>query len=136
VSELAIQTNDLTKRCGDLVAVDRLSLRVAAARSTGFWVPTGRQDDDPADPAGAGAPDIRQRTVLDARPGSSEGLAHIGAAVEAPGFYRFQSGRDNLRVMAKYAGAKRERVDSALEELPKGFASCAVRGAASPSGWS
>jgi ABC-2 type transport system ATP-binding protein len=56
-------------------------------------------------------------TVLGTSPGSSEGLARIGALVEAPGFYPFLSGRDNLRVMAGHARVKAERVDAVLEEV-------------------
>ena len=33
----AIETSGLTKRYGDVTAVDRLSLRVAEARSMPFW---------------------------------------------------------------------------------------------------
>jgi ABC-type multidrug transport system ATPase subunit len=41
MSEFAIETNDLTKRCGDLVAVDRLSLRVRRGEVYGFLGPNG-----------------------------------------------------------------------------------------------
>ena len=85
----AIETHGLTKRYGDLVAVDQLSLRVR--RGEVCRVPgsqRGWQDDDPSDAVGSRAPDFGQRDGLDARPGSSESLAHIGALVEAPGFYR------------------------------------------------
>jgi len=55
--------------------------------------------------------------VLGSSPGSSEALANIGALIEAPGFYPFLSGRDNLRVMAGHARVKPERVDVVLDEV-------------------
>jgi ABC-type multidrug transport system ATPase subunit len=55
--------------------------------------------------------------VLGAPPGSSDGLARIGAMIEAPAFYPFLSGRDNLSVLARYAGVAPERIDAVLEEV-------------------
>jgi ABC-2 type transport system ATP-binding protein len=56
-------------------------------------------------------------TVLDARPGSSQALGRTGAMVEAPGLYPFLSGRDNLRVLARHAGAPAGRVPFVLEQV-------------------
>jgi ABC-2 type transport system ATP-binding protein len=58
--------------------------------------------------------------VLGAPPGSSEGLARIGAMVEAPAFYPFLSGRDNLRVLARHARVPEAGVERALEEVGLG----------------
>jgi ABC-2 type transport system ATP-binding protein len=55
--------------------------------------------------------------VLGARPGSREGLGRIGALIETPSFYPFLSGRDNLRVLARYAGVPETRITPALEEV-------------------
>ena len=52
-------------------------------------------------------PTSGEAAVLGAAPGSPQGLAHIGAMIEAPGFYPYLSGRDNLRVLAGYAGVTR-----------------------------
>jgi ABC-2 type transport system ATP-binding protein len=121
VGEFAIETHGLTKRYGDLVAVDRLSLRVHRGEVYGFLGPNGAGKTTTLRMLlGLVRPTSGSATVLDARPGSSESLAHIGALVEAPGFYPFLSGRDNLRVMAKHAGADRERVDAVLEEVGLG----------------
>jgi ABC-type branched-chain amino acid transport systems, ATPase component len=37
-----IKTTDLTRRFGDLTAVDRLNIEVAAARSSASWDPMAR----------------------------------------------------------------------------------------------
>jgi ABC-2 type transport system ATP-binding protein len=54
-------------------------------------------------------------TVCDARPGSPESLARIGALVEEPALYPYLSGRDNLRVLSRYSGVPRARVAEVLE---------------------
>jgi ABC-2 type transport system ATP-binding protein len=50
-------------------------------------------------------------------PGEPAGLAKLGALVEVPAFYPYLSGRDNLRLVADYAGVKRSRVEAALSEV-------------------
>jgi len=37
--------------------------------------------------------------------------------VEAPAFYPYLSGRDNLRVLAGHAGVGEDRVDTVLDEV-------------------
>jgi ABC-type multidrug transport system ATPase subunit len=116
--DLVIETNDLTKRYRDLVAVDRLTLRVHRGEVYGFLGPNGAGKTTTLRMLlGLVRPTSGIATVLGTSPGSSEGLAHIGALVEAPGFYPFLSGRDNLRVMAGHARVKPERVDAVLEEV-------------------
>jgi len=113
-----IETNDLTKRYRDLVAVDRLTLRVRRGEVYGFLGPNGAGKTTTLRMVlGLVRPTSGIATVLGTSPGSSEGLARIGALVEAPGFYPFLSGRDNLRVMAGHARVKAERVDAVLEEV-------------------
>ena len=56
-------------------------------------------------------------TVLGEEPGAPAGLAKIGALVESPAFNPYLSGRDNLRVMARYAGAPRSRIPEVLEQV-------------------
>src|SRR5918912_2869518 len=55
--------------------------------------------------------------VLGLPPGAPRGLARVGALVESPAFYPYLSGRDNLRVLANYAGATRGQVDAALAQV-------------------
>jgi ABC-type multidrug transport system ATPase subunit len=118
VSEYVIETHDITKRFGDNVAVDHLSLRVRRGEVFGFLGPNGAGKTTTlrmllglARPTSGGA------SVLGAPPGSSESVAHIGALVESPGFYPSLSGRDNLRVLAHHSGTPRQRVESVLDEV-------------------
>ena len=100
--ELVIETAGLTKRYGDaIVAVDGLDLRVRRGEVYGFLGPNG-----------AGKTTTLRMLLGLVRPTSGRrdrprraarvaaGLARIGAMVEAPAFYPFLSGRDNLRVLA------------------------------------
>jgi ABC-2 type transport system ATP-binding protein len=54
-------------------------------------------------------------SVLGLPPGHPRALARVGALIESPGFYPYLSGRDNLRVVARYAGVDNRRVDAVLE---------------------
>ena len=113
-----IETNDLTKRYRDLVAVDRLTLRVHRGEVYGFLGPNGAGKTTTLRMLlGLVRPTSGVASVLGSSPGSSEALANIGALIEAPGFYPFLSGRDNLRVMAGHARVEPERVDVVLEEV-------------------
>ena len=53
--------------------------------------------------------------VAGAVPGSPASLARLGAMVETPAFYPYLSGRDNLRVVARYAGVPKSRIDPVLK---------------------
>lgn len=113
-----IETNDLTKRYRDLVAVDRLTLRVRRGEVYGFLGPNGAGKTTTLRMLlGLVRPTSGVASVLGSSPGSSEALANIGALIEVPGFYPFLSGRDNLRVMAGHAQVEPERVDEVLEEV-------------------
>jgi ABC-2 type transport system ATP-binding protein len=118
-SDLVIETSGLTKRYGDaLVAVDALDLRVRRGEVYGFLGPNGAGKTTTLRMLlGLVRPTSGGATVLGAAPGAPEGLARIGALVEAPAFYPYLSGRDNLRVLASHARLAEERVDVVLEEV-------------------
>ena len=116
-----IETQGLTKRYGTLTAVDRLTLGVRRGEVYGFLGPNGAGKTTTLRMlVGLVRPTSGSATILGARPGSPDGLARIGALIEAPGFYPFLSARDNLRVMAMHAGTGAERVDTVLEEVDLG----------------
>jgi ABC-2 type transport system ATP-binding protein len=66
---------------------------------------------------GLARPTSGSAIVAGAAPGSPEGLSRIGAMIEAPAFYPFLSGRDNLRVLAKHAGVPETRIEAALDQV-------------------
>ena len=118
-SAFVIQTRALTKRYGDaIVAVDDLELRVRRGEVYGFLGPNGAGKTTTLRMLlGLVRPTSGEATVLGAAPGSPHGLARTGAMVEAPAFYPYLSGRDNLRVLAGYAGVADDRVEAVLGEV-------------------
>jgi ABC-type multidrug transport system ATPase subunit len=116
-----IDTRDLTKRYGADLAVDRLALRISRGEVYGFLGPNGAGKTTTLRMLlGLVRPTSGSATVLGAPPGSPAGLARIGAMVEGPGFYPYLTGRDNLRVVAGYAGVPVTRIDAALDEVELG----------------
>ena len=117
--ELVIETRALTKRYGDdIVAVDDLALRVRRGEVYGFLGPNGAGKSTTLRMLlGLVRPTSGQATVLGEPPGARCGLARIGAMVEAPAFYPYLSGRDNLRVLAGHAGVPEARVEAVIEQV-------------------
>jgi ABC-type multidrug transport system ATPase subunit len=117
--DLVIETRALTKHYGDaIVAVDELGLRVRRGEVYGFLGPNGAGKSTTLRMLlGLVRPTSGQATVLGAAPGAPDGLARIGAMIEAPGFYPYLSGRDNLRVLAHHAGVGVDRVESVLTDV-------------------
>ena len=116
---LVIETRALTKRYGDaIVAVDDLELRVGRGEVYGFLGPNGAGKTTTLRMLlGLARPTSGQAAVLGAAPGSPQGLVRIGAMVEAPAFYPYLSGRDNLRVLGRYAGVREDRIEAVLDEV-------------------
>ncbi len=112
-----IATTALTKRYrSGVLAVDAVDLRVRSGEIYGFLGPNGAGKTTTMRMLlGLIRPTSGSVRVLGHLPGTSAGLAKIGSLVESPGFYPYLSGRDNLRVLATYAGVGRPAIESALE---------------------
>jgi ABC-2 type transport system ATP-binding protein len=116
---LVIETRELGKRYGErIVAVDDLELRVRRGEVYGFLGPNGAGKTTTLRMLlGLVRPTSGSALVLGAPPGSAQSLAAIGALIETPTFYPFLSGRDNLRVVARYAGTPEARIGPVLAEV-------------------
>src|SRR5918995_717584 len=112
----AIVVQGLTKRYGELTAVDDLSFAVRRGAVTGFLGPNG-----------AGKTTVLKVIVGVARPSAGRALingtpidsmasdAHeLGVYIEPCGAHPGRSGRDHLRSLAALAGLPRGRVDELL----------------------
>ena len=112
-----IETRELTKRYGPrIVAVDRVSLTVRRGEVYGFLGPNGAGKTTTLRILlGLVRPTSGTASVLGRAPGDPEGLARVGALVESPAFYPYLSGWDNLRVIARYAGVPKAKIEAALE---------------------
>jgi ABC-2 type transport system ATP-binding protein len=118
MSENIVTTTGLTKRYGDQLAVDGVDLTVRRGEVYGFLGPNGAGKTTTLRMLlGLVRPTAGRASVFGHPPGSAPALARIGALVEGPGFYPYLSGRDNLRVLARYAGLGDVAVGAALESV-------------------
>jgi ABC-2 type transport system ATP-binding protein len=122
----AISVQGLTKRFGDVLAVDRLDFDVAPGTVTGFLGPNGAGKTTTLRMLlGLVAPTSGTATI-DGRPYRelADPARRVGAVLEASGFHPGRSARDHLRVLATAAGLA-PRVDEVLEQT--GLAAAARR---------
>jgi ABC-type multidrug transport system ATPase subunit len=114
-----VTTHNLTKRYGaSITAVDSLDLEVHRGEVFGFLGPNGAGKTTTLRMLlGLIRPTSGSAIVAEHRPGDPEGLRRIGSLIESPAFYPYLSGRENLKVMADYAGVPQIRVNAALEEV-------------------
>lgn len=117
--ETVIDASGLTKRYGTRVlAVEDLHLDIRRGEVYGFLGPNGAGKTTTLRMlVGLIRPTAGSARVLNRDPGSAGALARIGSLVETPAFYPYLSGRDNLRVVARYCGVPESRVDTALDEV-------------------
>ncbi|MDP8940160.1 MAG: ABC transporter ATP-binding protein [Actinomycetota bacterium] len=116
---LLVESSGLTKRYGlKITAVDDLDLVVKRGEVYGFLGPNGAGKTTTLRMLlGLIKPSSGKVRVLGERPGSPASLSRVGALVESPAFYPYLSGRDNLRVMARYSGVSKTRVGEVLERV-------------------
>ena len=114
-----IETRGLSKRYArDVLAVDGLELRVRQGEVYGFLGPNGAGKTTTLRMlSGLLHPTSGSAIVVGQPPGSPAGLAKLGAMVETPAFYPYLSGRDNLRVMARYTRTAASRIETVLEQV-------------------
>ena len=114
---LAVETHGLTKRYSTgVLAVNDLDLRVRTGEVYGFLGPNGAGKTTTLRLlSGLILPTSGSALVAGALPGSPASLARMGAMVETPAFYPYLSGRDNLRVVARYAGVPKSRIEPVLK---------------------
>ena len=116
-----VQTKELTKKYGDRLAADRVSLTVRRGEVYGFLGPNGAGKTTTLRMIlGLIRPTSGSAVVLGQQAGTAEVNTRVGALVEGPGFYPYLSGRDNLRVMARYRDLPETVVDEALARVDLG----------------
>src|SRR4051794_24873917 len=122
MDELVVQTRDLTKTYGTgdgaRRAVDSVTMTVRRGEVYGFLGPNGAGKTTTLRMVlGLVRPTSGSAVVLGKPAGTTAAIARVGALVEGPGFYPYLSGRDNLRVMARYRGLPESAADEALERV-------------------
>ena len=114
-----IAFDGLTKRFGDVVAVDNLTVRLAPGRVVGLLGPNGAGKTTTLRMLlGLVAPTAGSATI-DGQPyrDLAEPIRHIGAVLEATSFHPGRRAREHLRVLAATAGLPDDRVDEVLADV-------------------
>src|ERR1700693_5142768 len=114
---LAVETHGLSKRYSTgVMAVHDLTLSVKTGEVYGFLGPNGAGKTTTLRLlSGLLHPTSGTAVVAGGAPGSPSSLARMGAMVETPAFYPYLSGRDNLRVVARYASVAESRIEPVLK---------------------
>ncbi|WP_255608750.1 ABC transporter ATP-binding protein [Micromonospora sp. PLK6-60] len=103
---------------GGVTAVADLDLRVREGEIFGFLGPNGAgKTTSMRMLVGLIRPSAGQVRVLGRPPGVPEQLSAVGALIESPTFYPHLSGRDNLRLAARYSGNSEDVVERSLAEV-------------------
>ena len=114
-----IQVEGLTKRYGDVVAVDDLTFDVHPGRVTGFLGPNGAGKSTTMrmilglDQPTSGQALVGGRAYRTLNPP----LRHVGALLEANALHPGRTARNQLRVAARSNAIPLKRVDEVLEEV-------------------
>lgn len=104
-NDLVIETDALTKRYGDVMAVDGLSLEVSRGHVFGLLGPNGSGKTTTMGMLlGLVKPTSGNFSLLGANMSNREALTRTGAIVEFPSFYPHLSGRDNLAYFQEISG--------------------------------
>ena len=97
MGEFVIKTEALTKRYGDILAVDGLSLEVPSGQIFGLLGPNGSGKTTTMGMLlGLVRPTSGRFSLFDGSTSHQDALHRVGAIVETPSFYPYMSGRDNL----------------------------------------
>ena len=104
-NDLVIETKSLTKRYGDILAVDDLSLEVPRGRVFGLLGPNGSGKTTTMGMLlGLVRPSSGRFNLFGGSTAHREALTRTGAIVEFPSFYPHLSGRDNLAFFQEISG--------------------------------
>lgn len=111
-----VQSDSLSKRYGDVLAVDDLTFAIEAGTITGFLGPNGAGKSTTLRMLlGLAKPTSGHATVFGSPYDQLETPAlRIGAVLEATDFHPGRSGRDHLRTLSRAVGLPDARVDEVL----------------------
>jgi ABC-2 type transport system ATP-binding protein len=121
MDETIVSTRRLTKTFGPRAAVDAVDLTVRRGEVYGFLGPNGAGKTTTLRMLlGLVRPTSGSALVHGLAPGDPVAVARTGSLVEGPGFYPYLSGRENLRVLARYRGLPDTEVDRVLDRVDLG----------------
>jgi ABC-2 type transport system ATP-binding protein len=114
-----IEIRGLSKRFGDVVAVDDLSLVAREGAVTGFLGPNGAGKTTTLRMLLGLVTPTAGTATINGRPYSqlAAPFRHVGAVLESTGFHPGRRARDHLRVLATAAGLPLARVEEVLDQV-------------------
>jgi ABC-2 type transport system ATP-binding protein len=114
-----ITIQGLTKRFGQVTAVDDLSFEVDQGTVVGFLGPNGAGKTTTLRTLLGLVTPTRGSAMIDGRPYRelANPVRHVGALLEASSFHPGRSARNHLRVVATAAGLPLDRADAVLEQV-------------------
>jgi ABC-2 type transport system ATP-binding protein len=115
----AITIEGLTKRFGEVVAVDDLSFEVEQGTVVGFLGPNGAGKTTTLRMLLGLVTPTAGSARIDGRPyrALADPIRHVGAVLEASGLHPGRSARNHLRVVATAAGLPPARADAVLDQV-------------------
>ncbi len=121
-SDIVIQTDGLTKRFGQITAVDDLSMEVRRGRVYGLLGPNGSGKTTTMGMLlGVLRPTAGSFRLFGSAARHEESLRRVGAIIESPAFYPYMSGRQNLEYFRFISGRGSSKdVDDVLERVGLG----------------
>ena len=120
MSDVAIRTEQLTRRFGSLTAVDRVDLRVSAGQFFGFLGPNGAGKSTTIKMlTGLLAPTSGRMELLglDFQSNLIEVKRQVGVVPEGMGLFERLSGREYLRFVGRMYGLDRRTTEKRTDEL-------------------
>ena len=119
MNDFVIRTDGLTKRYGEILAVDGLSMEVPRGRIFGLLGPNGSGKTTTMGMLlGLVKPTAGSFTLFGSNSPHVESLRRLGAIVETPAFYPYLSGRDNLAYFQGIGGrSDAAELDDLLEKV-------------------
>ena len=119
LSDLVIQTDELTKRYGKIVAVDGLSMEVRRGHVYGLLGPNGSGKTTTMGMLlGLVRPTSGSFNLFGSSDGHRDALHRIGSVIETPAFYPYLSGRQNLAYFQGISGrGEPSELDDLLERV-------------------
>lgn len=116
----AIETYQLTKRYGPILAVDKLDLTIEEGIVFGFLGPNGAGKSTTMKMLlGLVRPTAGRASILgrDCQGVEARQAGLVGAMIEEPAFYPYLSGRENLMLLSRLSGAAAEEIEWALGKV-------------------
>lgn len=115
-ADIVLQTENLTKRFGEVTAVKNLSISIARGQVFGFLGPNGSGKTTTISCVLGLLSSTSGKVQLFGEPWRAESLRRVGVVMDLHGFYPNFSGRDNVRIFGELTGpVSADRVNEVLK---------------------